>query len=383
MAEAVGTDRDVLKKKIQYLKLEKRNVETEKYKLEKKISELKRELERLRSPPLITAVVLDVLNDDRIVVKSSSGTDFVVSASGNVEKDEIFPGTRVALNQRTLSVMEVLPSSKDPAVSGMEIVNSPITTYNNVGGLEAQIQDVKETVELPLKNPEHFRKVGIEPPNGVLFYGPPGCGKTLLAKAVANETNATFIRVVASEFVKKYIGEGAKLVRQVFKLGRDKAPSIIFIDEIDAIGGKRTDSSVSGDREVQRTMMQLLSELDGFDARGEVKVIAATNRADILDEALMRPGRFDRRIEIPLPSYEGRLEILKIHTAGMNIENVDLEKITKGMEEATGADIKMICTEAGMAAIREGRDIVHHEDFEKALRKCWKKEEIEKSSMYG
>jgi len=382
LAEAISYDKEVLMKKIQYLELEKRSVETEKYKLERRLTELERELERVRSPPLITATVLDVLSDDRVVVKSSSGPDFVVSTSGFINKEDIFAGVRVALNQRTLAVMEILPSSKDPIVSGMEIIKAPNVPYSLVGGLEAQMIEIKETVELPLKNPEVFEKVGIEPPNGVLFYGPPGCGKTLLAKAVATETKATFVKVVASEFVKKYIGEGAKLVREVFKMGRDKAPSIIFIDEIDAIGAKRTDSSISGDREVQRTLMQLLSELDGFDARGNVKVIAATNRIDILDEALLRPGRFDRKIEIPLPTYEERIDILKIHAAKMNIKDVNIKEIARNTEGASGAALKTICMEAGMFAIREEKDSVSQKEFEKAFNKIFEKTE-EKSSMYG
>jgi len=382
LAEAISYDKEVLMKKIQYLELEKRSVETEKYKLERRLTELERELERVRSPPLITATVLDVLSDDRVVVKSSSGPDFVVSTSGFINKEDIFAGVRVALNQRTLAVMEILPSSKDPIVSGMEIIKAPNVPYSLVGGLEAQMTEIKETVELPLKNPEVFEKVGIEPPNGVLFYGPPGCGKTLLAKAVATETKATFVKVVASEFVKKYIGEGAKLVREVFKMGRDKAPSIIFIDEIDAIGAKRTDSSISGDREVQRTLMQLLSELDGFDARGNVKVIAATNRIDILDEALLRPGRFDRKIEVPLPTYEERIDILKIHAAKMNIKDVNIKEIARNTEGASGAALKTICMEAGMFAIREEKDSVSQKEFEKAFNKIFEKTE-EKSSMYG
>ncbi|MEA1994411.1 MAG: proteasome-activating nucleotidase [Euryarchaeota archaeon] len=381
MTEVIGSNRDLLKKKIRYLEVEKRNVETERYKLEKKVTELERELKRLRSPPLITAVVLDVLNDGRLVVKSSSGPDFVVSTTGVIDKD-IYPGTQVALNQRTLAVMEVLPSSKDPAISGMEIVTSPDVTYAHIGGLRTQIRDVKETVELPLKEPKKFEKIGIDPPNGVLFHGPPGCGKTLLAKAVANETDATFIRVVASEFVKKYIGEGAKLVRSIFKLGREKAPSIIFIDEIDAIGAKRTDSSISGDREVQRTLMQFLSELDGFNPRGDIKVIAATNRVDILDEALLRSGRFDRKIEIPLPDREARETILKIHSAKMNTKNVNLGRIAGETKGLSGADLKTICMEAGMRVIRDEREFIGEEDFRNVLIKN-RESPKEKSSMYG
>ncbi|HIP34711.1 MAG TPA: AAA family ATPase, partial [Methanothermococcus okinawensis] len=219
-----------------------------------------------------------------------------------------------------------------------------------------------------------FEKVGIEPPKGVLLYGPPGTGKTLLAKAVAHETNATFIKIVGSELVKKFIGEGAKLVKDVFKLAREKAPSIIFIDEIDAIASRRTEALTGGDREVQRTLMQLLAEMDGFDSRGDVKIIAATNRLDILDPAILRPGRFDRIIEIPAPGEEGRLDILKIHTRKMNLsKDVDLTKIAKMTEGFVGADLKAVCTEAGMFAIRNKRDHVTMEDFINAVEKIKKK----------
>lgn len=221
------------------------------------------------------------------------------------------PGSRVALNQQTFGIVEVLPSEKDANVSGMEIETKPDITYDKIGGLEEQIIEVKETVELPLTEPELFEKVGIEPPKGILLYGPPGTGKTLLAKAVANETNATFIKIVASEFVNKYLGEGSRIVRDVFDLAKEKTPAIIFIDEIDAIGTKRVGSSEGADREVQRTLMQLLAELDGFDSRGDVGIIGATNRPDILDEALLRPGRFDRTIEVPNPVKESRQKSLK------------------------------------------------------------------------
>lgn len=227
-------------------------------------------------------------------------------------------------------------------------------------------------MELPLLNPDLFKKVGIEPPRGVLLVGPPGTGKTLLAKAVAHNTNATFIRTVGSELVRKYIGEGARLVRELFDLAREKSPSILFIDEIDAIGSRRLDMSTSGDREVQRTLMQLLAEMDGFDPLGNVKIIAATNRPDILDEALVRPGRFDRIIEIPMPSDEAREKIFSIHTRRMNISNVDLKYLAKLTQGMSGADIKAICTEAGMNAIRENRNYVILQDFVKAIEKVMK-----------
>ncbi len=229
---------------------------------------------------------------------------------------------------------------------------------------------MKETVELPLKHPELFEKIGIDPPKGILLYGPPGTGKTLLAKAVANETNATFIKIVASEFVKKYIGEGARLVREVFELAKEKAPAIIFIDEIDAVAAKRLKSSTSGDREVQRTLMQLLAELDGFESRGDIGIIGATNRPDILDPALLRPGRFDRFIEVPSPNEEGRKEILKIHTSKMSLsEEADIDLLATLTDGVSGADLKAICTEAGMFAIREGRDKVIVSDFMDAVEK--------------
>jgi proteasome regulatory subunit len=311
-----------------------------------------------------------VLDDHRIAVKSSTGPHFVINYSRFLDDKLLEPGSRVALNQQTFSIVDVLPSEKDPVVTGMEVDEKPNVSYEQIGGLEDQVVEVKETVELPLKKPELFKKIGIEPPKGVLFYGPPGTGKTLLAKAVAHETNATFIKIVASEFVRKYIGEGARLVRGVFELAKEKSPSIIFIDEIDAVAAKRLKSSTSGDREVQRTLMQLLAELDGFEDRGNVGIIAATNRPDILDPALLRPGRFDRFIEVPIPNEDARRAILKIHTKPMALaEEVDVELLSNLTDGTSGADLKAICTEAGMFAIREERDEVTMNDFMDAVDK--------------
>ena len=353
---------------------EKRFIESERIRYEREVRRLRSEIERLRSPPLLVGVISDVLEDGRIVVKSSTGPKFVVNASQYVSGDELKPGARVALNQQTLAIVNILPTSKDPMVYGFEVEEKPEVSYEDIGGLDAQIEEIREAVELPMLKPELFAEIGIEPPKGVLLYGPPGTGKTLLAKAVANQTKATFIRVVGSEFVQKYIGEGARLVREVFQLAKEKAPSIIFIDERDAIAARRTNSDTSGDREVQRTMMQLLAELDGFDPRGDVKVIGATNRIDILDPAILRPGRFDRIIEVQMPTFEGRIQIFKIHTRKMKLaDDVDFKELARITEGASGADIKAICTEAGMFAIRDERTKVTMLDFTKAIDKVLKK----------
>ncbi|MEM3362800.1 MAG: proteasome-activating nucleotidase, partial [Thermoplasmatales archaeon] len=334
---------------------EKKYIEMENKRLSDEVERLKRELNRLKLPPLLIGSIEDVIDERRVVIRSSTGPSFLVYASEHIPTEKLTVGTRVALNKATLSVISVIPEAYDPAVVAAEISEKPSVTFDDIGALDQQIREIKEMVELPLLNPDIFRKVGIDPPTGVLLVGAPGTGKTLLAKAVAHNTNATFIRVVASELVRKYIGEGARLVRELFDLAKKKAPSIIFIDELDAIGSRRIDSSTSGDREVQRTLMQLLAEIDGFEPLGNVKLIGATNRPDTLDEALMRPGRFDRIIEIPLPSREGRIEILKIHTRKMNLKDVDLAKIADITEGFSGADLRASVVEAGMFAIREGR----------------------------
>lgn len=356
-------------------KLEKDKVllENENLRLDREVKSLKNEINRFRTPPLVLATVSEILDNNQVVVKSSTGPSFLLRYSDK-DSDKVEIGSRVALNQQTFSIVDIITSEKDPLVSGMEIDEKPNISYDDIGGLKKQIRETVETVELPLKNPEIFKEVGITPPKGVLFYGPPGTGKTLLAKAVAHETNATFIKIVASEFVKKYIGEGSRLVRGVFELAKEKAPAIIFIDEIDAIAAKRLQGYTSGDREVQRTLMQLLAEMDGFESRGNVGIIAATNRPDILDPALVRPGRFDRIIEVPVPDEEGKLEILKIHTKNMSLDSdVDLNKIATEAKTASGADLKSICTEAGMFAIRENHHSVSSKNFEDALDKVMNK----------
>jgi len=359
-----------LREQVRQFESEKRYGDSQKIRYEREIRKLKSEIEQLRSPPLIIAMITDVIDKNRVIVRSSAGPRFLVRTSQFIDQDLLKPGVRCTLNQQSLAIVDILPTNYDTQVHGMEIVQLPDEKYEDIGGLEQQIIEIKEAVELPLKKPDLFKEVGVKPPKGVLLYGAPGTGKTLLARAVAHETSAHFLRVIAAELVQKYIGEGARLVRELFELAKEKAPSIIFIDELDAIGATRMDADTSGDREVQRTMMQLLAEMDGFDERGDVKIIGATNRIDILDRALLRPGRFDRIIEIPLPDVAGRLAIFRIHTRGMNIgEDVNLEELARLTEEKNGADIKAICMEAGMYAIRAERTRINRDDFLRALEK--------------
>ncbi len=362
-----------LQEEIKALRSERARLESHTFLLQKKYVELKREFDRLTQPPLMVGTVVDVLPNYQAVVKNSNGVTFLVNVMSSVY-DSLKPGARVALSQQTLAVVGILPESKDERVKAFEVIERPNVTYKDIGGLDNVIQELREVVELPLKEPEVFKKIGITPPKGVLLYGPPGTGKTLLAKAVAHETNATFIHVVGSELVRKFIGEGAKLVRDLFKLAREKAPAIVFIDEIDAIGAVRTEALTGGDREVQRTLVQLLAEMDGFRPLEGVAVIAATNRLDILDPALLRPGRFDRIIEVPLPDEKARYEILKVLTKGIKVsKSVDLRHIAKITAGASGADLKAIVTEAGMLAIRRKHRSIREEDIKDAIEKVMNK----------
>jgi proteasome regulatory subunit len=359
-----------LREQLRQIESDKRYIETQKIRYEREVRKLKSEIEQLRSPPLVIGTITDVIEGNRVIVRSSAGPRFMVRSSMCIDPEKLKPGVRCTLNQQSLAVIDILPESYDAQVYGMEVVETPQESYGDIGGLDPQITEIREAVELPLKRPELFEKIGIEPPKGVLLFGPPGTGKTLLARAVAHETNAYFLRVVGSELVQKYIGEGARLVRELFDLAKKKSPTIIFIDEIDAVGASRTEATTSGDREVQRTLMQLLAGMDGFERRGDVKIIGATNRIDILDRALLRPGRFDRIIEIPLPDAEGRLAILKVHTRGMNLDDgVDLNEIAHLTEGKNGSDLKAICMEAGMFAIRTEHEAVTRKDFLDAIEK--------------
>jgi proteasome regulatory subunit len=377
-----------LEKKIKNHDNEVQLLKAELTRLEYEVNSLKAEIERLGELPLITGDIIDVLDNknSRAIVNSPPNASYVVSVSNRLKNEKLFPGLSVALNQRNFAIMEILPTEIDPFIRGMEVIDPPIdVSYNDVGGLDTQIQEVREIIELPLLKPELFEKIGIEPPKGVLFYGFPGTGKTLLAKAVAHETNATFIKVVGTELVHKFIGEGAQFVREIFKLAREKAPTILFIDELDAIGSIRMEDATSGDREVNRTLMQLLSELDGFDQRGNIKFIAATNRIDILDPALLRPGRFDRIVEFPLPDEKAREEIFRVHMRNLHFEeNLEIKKLIALAKGAMGSDIKGICTEAGMYAIRRNSEIISHEDFIMAIDKIMskKKEDLPAANIF-
>jgi len=363
------SDYRVLQEEAQSLINDRAHLEAEVRGLKKRANTLNEEVKSMKKPPLIIGTLQDILDSDRAIVRSSNGTVFQVSLNQRIDPEKLQPGTRVALNQDTLAIIEVLHDAWDPMVSGAEMVEKPDVTYAEVAGLDEQIEAVREAIELPLTSPELFAKVGIEAPKGILLVGPPGCGKTLIAKAVANHTDATFIRMVGSELAQKYIGEGGRMVRELFSLAKEKSPSIIFLDEIDAIGAKRLDGSTSGDREVQRTLMQLLAELDGFDSLENVKIIAATNRPDILDDALLRPGRFDRVIEIPMPDEKARSAIISLHVKNMNTKRINVQRVVELTEGYSGAELKATCVEAGMNAIRDKRDTVTQTDILNAVKR--------------
>jgi 26S proteasome regulatory subunit T2 len=333
---------------------------------EEKEAEEKVKVEELRGSPMSVGTLEEIIDDNHAIVSTANGPTYYVSMMSFVDKDQIEPGCTILMHHKVLSVVGLLGDDVDPMVSVMKVDKAPLESYADIGGLTKQIQEVKEAVELPMTHPELYEDIGIKPPKGVIFYGPPGTGKTLLAKAVANETSATFLRVVGSELIQKYLGDGPKLVRELFRVADEHAPSIVFIDEIDAVGTKRYDSTSGGEREIQRTMLELLNQLDGFDARGEVKVIMATNRIESLDPALLRPGRIDRKIEFPLPDMNTKKRIFGIQTSKMTLaDDVNLETLYAAKDELSGADVKAICTEAGLLALRERRMKVTMKDFEK------------------
>ncbi|ORX58211.1 26S proteasome subunit P45 [Hesseltinella vesiculosa] len=351
---------------------------------EERDQEERTRVDDLRGSPMSVGTLEEIIDDDHVIVSSSTGPEYYVSVMSFVDKDSLEPGCSVLLHHKTMAVVGVLADDTDPMVSVMKLEKAPTESYADIGGLEQQIQEIKEAVELPLTHPELYEEMGIKPPKGVILYGVPGTGKTLLAKAVANQTSATFLRIVGSELIQKYLGDGPKLVRELFRVAEENAPSIVFIDEIDAVGTKRYDSTSGGEREIQRTMLELLNQLDGFDSRGDVKVIMATNKIDSLDPALIRPGRIDRKIEFPLPDVKTKRRIFNIHTSRMTLaDDVDLEEFVMSKDDLSGADIKAICTEAGLLALRERRMKVVAEDLRKAREKVlYRKSEGTPEGLY-
>jgi 26S proteasome regulatory subunit T4 len=341
------------------------------------------DLKALQSVGQIVGEVLRQLTEEKFIVKATNGPRYVVGCRRQLDKAKLKPGTRVALDMTTLTIMRYLPREVDPLVYNMSHEDPGDVSYSAIGGLGEQIRELREVIELPLLNPELFLRVGITPPKGCLLYGPPGTGKTLLARAVASQLDANFLKVVSSAIVDKYIGESARLIREMFNYARDHQPCIIFMDEIDAIGGRRFSEGTSADREIQRTLMELLNQMDGFDVLGQVKMIMATNRPDTLDPALLRPGRLDRKIEIPLPNDQSRLDILKIHANPITKHGeIDYEAVVKLSDGFNGADLRNVCTEAGLFAIRNEREYVLEEDFMKAVRKVAETKKLETKLDY-
>jgi proteasome regulatory subunit len=336
--------------------------------LQKENFQLKRENNQLKRMPLFVAVVVDLIGENEVYLRQQGNNQEYLTHVNEELFRLLKPGTKVAVNN-ALSIVKIIGTVLDSRVRVMELEESPNVTFADIGGLSKELEEVREAVEYPLTKPEIYERVGVEPPKGILLFGSPGTGKTLMAKAVAHEAEATFIRMSGSELVHKFIGEGAQLVRELFQLARERAPSIIFIDEIDAVGSTRTNDGTSGSAEVQRTLMQLLAEMDGFDNRGNVRIMAATNRIDMLDPALLRPGRFDRVIEIPLPDSDARRAILQIHSKKMKLKGVNLDEVVRLTEETTGAELQAICREAGMMAVRSEAHAVSQDDFLKAVSK--------------
>lgn len=351
--------------------------------LEAEYERTEQDIKALQSIGQLIGEVMKELSEEKYIVKASSGPRYIVGVRNSVDRSKLKKGVRVTLDITTLTIMRILPRETDPLVYNMTTFEQGEISFDGIGGLTEQIRELREVIELPLKNPEIFERVGIKPPKGVLLYGPPGTGKTLLTKAVAATIGANFIFSPASGIVDKYIGESARIIREMFAYAKEHEPCIIFMDEIDAIGGRRFSEGTSADREIQRTLMELLTQMDGFDNLGQTKVIMATNRPDTLDPALLRPGRLDRKIEISLPNEAGRLEIFKIHTSKVKkAGEFDFEAAVKMSDGFNGADIRNCITEAGFFAIRDDRDYINQDDLMKAVRKVAEVKKLEGKLEY-
>ncbi|MBS3131170.1 AAA family ATPase [Candidatus Woesearchaeota archaeon] len=374
-------DKEILDEVIYSYTATSSSIEEENKLLKDTVGKLKEELDRFKMPPLMVCEVLNVFPKEAII-RIPNGNQFYVNISAECEK--LKAGDMVLTDQKNLAIIRRVPVAKKFNIEKFVIVEKPKMSWSEVGGLSDQIREVQEVVELPLKKPELFKKVGISPPRGILLHGPPGTGKTSLAKAVAASTNSTFIEIVGSELVQKFIGEGAKMVAEIFELARSKAPSIVFIDELDALAAKRVEIGTSGEREVNRTFMQLLAEIDGFEPLDNVKIIGATNRKDILDPAIIRPGRLDRLIQIPLPNQEAIGDIFRIHCKNMSLDkDVKHEQLAKLMDGFSGAEIKAVCTEAGYFAIRKNKTKVTSKDLKGAIEKVKRIEKEESDDYMG
>ncbi|KAI3646831.1 hypothetical protein MP228_009759 [Amoeboaphelidium protococcarum] len=364
-----------LESHLEFLQLQEDYIKDEQKALKRELLRAKEEVKRIKSVPLVLGQFLEPIDEHTGIIGSTTGSNYVVRVLSTLDREQLKPGTSVALHRHSSAVVEILPPEADSSIALLQAHERPDVTYNDIGGLDMQKQEIREAVELPLTQQDLYRQIGIDPPRGVLLYGPPGCGKTMLVKAVANNSEAAFIRVVGSEFVQKYLGEGPRMVRDVFKLAREQKPSaIIFIDEVDAIATKRFDAQTGADREVQRILLELLNQMDGFDQNSNVKVIMATNRMDTLDPALLRPGRLDRKIEFPMPDRRQKRLIFQTITSKMNLsEEVDLEEFVSRPDKLSGADISAICQEAGMHAVRKNRYVVLSKDLEKGYKANVKK----------
>ncbi|XP_050344544.1 26S proteasome regulatory subunit 6B [Nymphalis io] len=377
-SEDLYTKYKKLQRMLEFLEVQEEYIKDEQRNLKKEYLHAQEEVKRIQSVPLVIGQFLEAVDQNTGIVGSTTGSNYYVRILSTIDRELLKPSASVALHKHSNALVDVLPPEADSSISMLQADEKPDVQYSDIGGMDTQKQEIREAVELPLTHVELYRQIGIEPPRGVLMYGPPGCGKTMLAKAVAHHTTAAFIRVVGSEFVQKYLGEGPRMVRDVFRLAKENSPAIIFIDEIDAIATKRFDAQTGADREVQRILLELLNQMDGFDQTTNVKVIMATNRADTLDPALLRPGRLDRKIEFPLPDRRQKRLIFSTITAKMNLsEEVDLEEFVARPERVSGADINAICQEAGMHAVRENRYIVLPKDFEKGYKNNIKKDECE------
>merc|ERR1712176_1107640 len=360
-----------LQQQLEFLEVQEEYIKDEQRNLKKEYLHAQEEVKRIQSVPLVIGQFLEAVDQDTGIVGSTTGSNYYVRILSTLDRELLKPSASVALHKHSNALVDVLPPEADSSISMLGADEKPDVGYSDIGGLDTQKQEVREAVELPLTHFELYKQIGIDPPRGVLMYGPPGCGKTMLAKAVAHHTTASFIRVVGSEFVQKYLGEGPRMVRDVFRLAKENSPSIIFIDEIDAIATKRFDAQTGADREVQRIPLELLNQMDGFDQNVNVKVIMATNRADTLDPALLRPGRLDRKIEFPLPDRRQKRMVFQAATSRMNLsDELDLEDYVNRSEKVSCADVASICAEAGLQAVRENRYVVLPKDFDKAYKRA-------------